>query len=93
MTRRITSSWGIGAHHGCDIGEHRWIWAFGTKIGVATKFEKTAIPDMLTFSLIRQTKSQVWSFGNNLGLIWPFQIFGYLGIWAKNELWQAPSET
>jgi hypothetical protein len=32
------------------------------------------------------TKLQVWAFGINLGWIWLFQLFGYLGIWAEKQI-------
>jgi hypothetical protein len=48
--------------------------------------EKAACPDMSTFSPNLYKKSQVWAFGTDFEWIWPFQIFGYLGVWAKKQI-------
>jgi len=51
------------------------------------RFEKkTACPTCRLFSQIYTKKSQVWAFGTDLEEIWPFQIFGYLGFWAKKRI-------
>ena len=64
---------------------------FGTKIGVEMRFEKKQpVRTCRLFSQIYTKKSQLWAFGTDLERIWPFQIFGCLGVWANNELWQAP---
>ena len=62
----------------------RSIWAFGTKIRVEMRFKRTACPAISTFPPNLDKKSQVLAFGTDLEWIWPFQIFGYLGVWAKN---------
>jgi len=62
------------------MGENQWIWAFGTKIRVETRFEKNSL-SMLTFS---QTYTKNHRFGN-FEPIW--NGFGhskyFLGIWMK----------
>jgi hypothetical protein len=35
------------------------------------------------FFLNLDKKTHIWAFGTDLGWIWPFQIFGYLAVWAK----------
>jgi hypothetical protein len=69
------------------MGENRSIWAFGTKIGVEARFGiKQPIRTCRLFSQIYTKKSQVWAFGIDLEQIWPFQKFGYLGVWAKKRI-------
>lgn len=62
-----------------DLGTCSENWS-RNKFGKMTTYQY-----MLTFPQFRQ-KSKVWAFGNDLGWIWLFQIFGYSGIWAKIEL-------
>lgn len=53
-------------------------------LGIWTKMGKNQ--SVLTcddFSKLRLKKSQVLVFGSNVGLIWLFQIFGYMSIWTK----------
>jgi hypothetical protein len=45
---------------------------------------KTACPDISSFPPYLNKKVQVLTFGTNLEWIWLFQIFCYLGVWAKN---------
>jgi hypothetical protein len=70
-------------------GGNQWIWAFGMKITVETRFGKSLL-DKSTFCPKFRQKTQVWVFGTDLDRIWPVQMFGYLGILGKNKLWQAP---
>ena len=38
------------------------------------------------FPQIFTKKSQVWALGTDWERIWPFQIFGYLDVWAKKRI-------
>jgi hypothetical protein len=88
---RITSVWGIGAHlvpammlrYG-KTAKNRWIWEFGTKIGVEIRFEKMPVR---WDDFFKQKKHS----SGHLELVWSqFGHSKYLVMWMfvlKNELW------
>ena len=82
MAQRGLPLHGDWYRHDAEIWKNGWIWEFGMKIRVETRFEKQTVWTCQLFpkNIKENTGLDIW---NRFGTYLAFQIFGYFGVWTK----------